>query len=796
MIDNLTDLEPVLGQYDPGKVLVGPLLHLSMNSNFCFFYIAGNGPKIYESVSLGFVEDETDAQNRRTDIVATLESHFGEVKILHSGLEMAREAYALWPNEETTRFLATAALEAALPSTITVGRNESDQGSEVDELSSGGNPAGGEAARDADVIDPRETYLPLWTRNQGQPAAGAHPASTPRPVKLPDANATWPLNGAPAVTAQQRHSAREPDDMTPAVSGQVKNPDSGLEIVREADASCPNEEAIVRVLATAVLEAKLRATRTVGRDENCDQARDAGEPTSYSEPPEAEAQDPLAHADATDLGKTQPATVPPAWTSGPVQLPDAYANWPLKGGSAVPAQRRHSARDQDDIALAVLRLKSSMEAFAGTDANTTTFANTETIANIEPVAALPVKSTAPVRMVYRLCAMAGAAALVAGIIVLTITRQISKEGGSIPVVAPLIVAGSDTSQATAPAIPSIGPNQIANANDAAQQTPAASTVPPTPPSQAAETGRAQTHAAPLSGSSPASQAASTQSTGGPDDSPLQTPKAGRAPIGAPAVPGAQSPPASASNSQGAARAVTPSQAPEAARTQAEAAAVSGPQSPPSPAVRSQVAAAPEATPSQAPDESSPSLAVNSHAATGPEATPSQTLDAARGDAEAAVSGPPLPLSPTVNIQATTVPEATPSQAPDAPRAQAQMPSSQIANARVGAPSVLREPSTAKGSSSTPFSGDQLAALLSRSNDFLKDGDFAAARILLRRAAESGSADAALMLGKTFDPLYLSEVGAMGIQPDIEQCRQWYEKAAELGSEAAAQRLANLTQTGR
>lgn len=92
--------------------------------------------------------------------------------------------------------------------------------------------------------------------------------------------------------------------------------------------------------------------------------------------------------------------------------------------------------------------------------------------------------------------------------------------------------------------------------------------------------------------------------------------------------------------------------------------------------------------------------------------------------------------------------------------------------------------------------DELADLMSRGSSFLKNGDFAAARILLHRAAEVGSADAALMLGKTFDPLYLNELGAIGIQPDIAQARQWYQKAVQLGSEVAAQRLANLAQTPR
>jgi TPR repeat protein len=86
-------------------------------------------------------------------------------------------------------------------------------------------------------------------------------------------------------------------------------------------------------------------------------------------------------------------------------------------------------------------------------------------------------------------------------------------------------------------------------------------------------------------------------------------------------------------------------------------------------------------------------------------------------------------------------------------------------------------------------------LISRANDFLKSGDFASARLLLRRAAEAGDANAALKLGATFDPLSLHALGAIGIAPDIAQARQWYEKAVELGSDDARQRLARLGQTG-
>ena len=56
---------------------------------------------------------------------------------------------------------------------------------------------------------------------------------------------------------------------------------------------------------------------------------------------------------------------------------------------------------------------------------------------------------------------------------------------------------------------------------------------------------------------------------------------------------------------------------------------------------------------------------------------------------------------------------------------------------------------------------------------------------------AGSATAALMMGGTFDPLVMHEMGAVGIAPDIAEACLWYEKAAELGSDIAAQRLAKL-----
>jgi hypothetical protein len=84
MIHDLTDLERLLHQYDTEKILVGPLLNLWTNSSFRVFNIAGKGGKIHETIGLGFVELEIDAQRRRADIVAALEGCFSDVQVFDS----------------------------------------------------------------------------------------------------------------------------------------------------------------------------------------------------------------------------------------------------------------------------------------------------------------------------------------------------------------------------------------------------------------------------------------------------------------------------------------------------------------------------------------------------------------------------------------------------------------------------------------------------------------------------------------------------------------------------------------
>jgi cytoskeletal protein RodZ len=85
--------------------------------------------------------------------------------------------------------------------------------------------------------------------------------------------------------------------------------------------------------------------------------------------------------------------------------------------------------------------------------------------------------------------------------------------------------------------------------------------------------------------------------------------------------------------------------------------------------------------------------------------------------------------------------------------------------------------------------DELASLVRRADDFIKSGDLSSARLLLRRAAEAGSMQAALTLAGTFDPNVLAARSVR--DADIAMARLWYERAAQLGSSEAPRRLRQL-----
>jgi hypothetical protein len=84
--------------------------------------------------------------------------------------------------------------------------------------------------------------------------------------------------------------------------------------------------------------------------------------------------------------------------------------------------------------------------------------------------------------------------------------------------------------------------------------------------------------------------------------------------------------------------------------------------------------------------------------------------------------------------------------------------------------------------------NEIASSLRRADALIASGDLAAARLVLRRAADDGDAQAAMTLAGTYDPASLEKLGVHGFVPDAVMARGWYEKAKKFGAAEATQRL--------
>lgn len=208
MIAEIIDLERLLGQYDPGVVLVGPILRLSMNSSYRYFYIAGKGSKVYEAtLGLGVIESETAAQGQRADVVKELKSRFAEVRTFDSDVTMLQEVRARWPKEEMVAvWIPPPAATSEL--TKAAGRQVDNGGRTSVQLGNYGEQSidTEEPVDNAEGVDAVSTYGLPSVRDQSQPMPVVHPAPTLVPLSPFVASAIQSPSRGDRVGAQQRHS--------------------------------------------------------------------------------------------------------------------------------------------------------------------------------------------------------------------------------------------------------------------------------------------------------------------------------------------------------------------------------------------------------------------------------------------------------------------------------------------------------------------------------------------------------------------------------------------------------------
>lgn len=148
--------------------------------------------------------------------------------------------------------------------------------------------------------------------------------------------------------------------------------------------------------------------------------------------------------------------------------------------------------------------------------------------------------------------------------------------------------------------------------------------------------------------------------------------------------------------------------------------------------------------------------------------------------------PPPTTPPADSIAARPAPASV-----AAPAASSEPPPSTVAADPADKPPaeiVASNPAPTPAPAADPRQAD---ALLARGDDLLATGDVAAARLFYQRAAELGSAAAATAVGQTYDPGVLELLRVRGARGDVQVAAEWYRKAIAAGDRQAEIRLKRL-----
>ncbi len=118
----------------------------------------------------------------------------------------------------------------------------------------------------------------------------------------------------------------------------------------------------------------------------------------------------------------------------------------------------------------------------------------------------------------------------------------------------------------------------------------------------------------------------------------------------------------------------------------------------------------------------------------------------------------------------------------------------VAHAGASVASPKSQSKASAGPAPSKLSGaarQRALALHAKGLEQLALGNVYAARKFFERAAEAGLARSAMAAAGTYDPGELAKLKVVGLQPDVEAARKWYEKARELGAIEATERLQRL-----
>ncbi len=183
------------------------------------------------------------------------------------------------------------------------------------------------------------------------------------------------------------------------------------------------------------------------------------------------------------------------------------------------------------------------------------------------------------------------------------------------------------------------------------------------------------------------------------------------------------------------------------------------------------------------------------------AEPAPIAAAPRAASPEASREPPKPAqeASAVSFNTQTVPALAPAPAKAAPRPEPQPESADAAFRTqtlpaAGAPqpaprlTALAAPGLqAKGASQT-----EIEDLIREGNKRMREGDILEARQLYQKAVVTGDPEAALAMGRSFDPIYFARIDKKNAEPDAAKAFDWYRKAMDAGAvQTAKVRIENL-----
>jgi pyruvate/2-oxoglutarate dehydrogenase complex dihydrolipoamide acyltransferase (E2) component len=183
------------------------------------------------------------------------------------------------------------------------------------------------------------------------------------------------------------------------------------------------------------------------------------------------------------------------------------------------------------------------------------------------------------------------------------------------------------------------------------------------------------------------------------------------------------------------------------------------------------------------------------------AVPAQNQTLARADlqlrdAPALMRAPdPRPMPQTPEPAPAAMPAPAPAAAPPQPQLAAlpsPAPAPEPAPAQPSSPPVATPLAAALPRQLTIEEQAEVRQFVQRAQQIIeRTSDIAAARLFLERAVRLGDGDAAFRLAETFDPSWLTRIGARGVAGDPARARGLYQQALDRGVAAARERLAAL-----